>query len=210
MCNYLLCSAVTRSTKVTLEYRSRLANTRIMAKVLNQVLIDIYILRVEWVKPLRFCRRFFAGNQFDGFMSEERTTASLARSKEVLPSGLQIDFQSLGTRTLKGIVANRQPQLNKIPFVNPQYFLTITIDNDLVFVVIATEDRIAPEAGCWSINCYGNEFRSLCRNLRRNNRKSDYCNPHGFRRSYCWESFLIHLNPPISIRTRADGMPFGR
>lgn len=132
--------------QVTLEDRSLPADARIVANILDKILVYVYIARIEWTERLRFRRRFLACDQLDRFLSEERAPASLARSNKVLPARLQVDLQSPGASTLEGVVANRQTQRDKIALLNPQYLLAIAINDDLVLVVIATEDRIRPDA----------------------------------------------------------------
>jgi hypothetical protein len=117
-----------------------------VANILDKILVYVYITRVQWTERLRFRRRFLACDQLDGFLSEEGAPASLARSNKILPARLQVDFQSPGASTLKGVMANRQTQRDKIALLNLQHFLAIAKDNNLVLVVIATEDRIPPDA----------------------------------------------------------------
>jgi hypothetical protein len=117
-----------------------------VTNILDKIFVHVYIIRVERTERLRFRRRFLASDQLDGFLSEEGAPASLAWSNKVLPARLQVDFQSPGASTLEGVVANRQMQRDKIALLNPQHFLAIAINDDLVLVVIATEDGIPPDA----------------------------------------------------------------
>ena len=137
---------MTMRVQVTLEDRSLPADARIVTNILDKIFVHVYIIRVERTERLRFRRRFLASDQLDGFLSEEGAPASLAWSNKVLPARLQVDFQSPGASTLEGVVANRQMQRDKIALLNPQHFLAIAINDDLVLVVIATEDGIPPDA----------------------------------------------------------------